>query len=601
VLLILRPLPFCIKLKLPRAACDYGDPQIRPRLIILAAKHFVECPKRPSPTHVDPRLGKEVVGGPQGKAPFVTVGNVIEQFRHSKSYPNMDVMKTTNSKPGDPDTEQLKADRLAPAVLASGPRIFHYMEDRCISVREAAALQSFPNHYEFFGTQTEQYKQVGNSVPCNLARAIAKSIDQSLRFVYREELETKQKASSTEVVGIVSSAYHRKNDHDLSVHKEADTKNDHSSSDPMRLEDKAEFIAKRSNLDQKDISSGIVGIDSSSDHGKKYPDHSIRNTPEANSENNPCDQGADRMNLHLEETAESRGEERKSEKDESMPKTDDTSKDDGQYTHKDGAANNNQSSCDTEDGPVDLEEEKKADEKERKLEEDEDMEEKDDPSYQDDDLVDTDDEELPEYCNEDSDSTGPSSKRRRLSKMMSTSSSSATTTPIDDTLKPAEKHILETVGQLVAIGMSQPSRDHVQKFSGYATKQAGYDKNLGQLRKKGYLEFPDRKSLALTTKGTAQVGEVDTSNVTNEAYQDKMKELLPPKARSILDALADGQVHDREELAQQLHYDMDKLTGYHKNISQMKTFGFVDYVGSNTIQLSDGCFPMGRPGRPQSI
>ena len=57
---------------------------------------------------------------------------------------------------------------------------FHYEQNRSFTVREAARLQSFPDHFIFTGNQAEQFAQVGNAVPPLLAQAVGLSLQSIL-------------------------------------------------------------------------------------------------------------------------------------------------------------------------------------------------------------------------------------------------------------------------------------------------------------------------------------------------------------------------------------------------------------------------------------
>ncbi|MHA1928712.1 MAG: DNA (cytosine-5-)-methyltransferase [Candidatus Thorarchaeota archaeon] len=56
----------------------------------------------------------------------------------------------------------------------------HPSQDRLISMREAARLQSFPDHYRFRGSLSSRYKQIGNAVPPLLARSLGIQIRKGL-------------------------------------------------------------------------------------------------------------------------------------------------------------------------------------------------------------------------------------------------------------------------------------------------------------------------------------------------------------------------------------------------------------------------------------
>jgi DNA (cytosine-5)-methyltransferase 1 len=57
----------------------------------------------------------------------------------------------------------------------------HPSQDRIISTREGARLQSFKDSFIFYGSKTSQYKQIGNAVPPLLARVIAETIKPHLK------------------------------------------------------------------------------------------------------------------------------------------------------------------------------------------------------------------------------------------------------------------------------------------------------------------------------------------------------------------------------------------------------------------------------------
>ena len=52
----------------------------------------------------------------------------------------------------------------------------HPLEARPFTVRENARCQTFPDEWQFCGSISQQYKQVGNAVPVNLAYEIATAI-----------------------------------------------------------------------------------------------------------------------------------------------------------------------------------------------------------------------------------------------------------------------------------------------------------------------------------------------------------------------------------------------------------------------------------------
>lgn len=65
----------------------------------------------------------------------------------------------------------------------TSPRPIHPIYPRCISVREAARIHSFPDWFRFHVTKWHGFREVGNSVPPLLARSVAGQIIKSLGIV----------------------------------------------------------------------------------------------------------------------------------------------------------------------------------------------------------------------------------------------------------------------------------------------------------------------------------------------------------------------------------------------------------------------------------
>ena len=137
-------------------ACDFGDAQKRPRFFMFISKNSIPIPSLPPKTH-----------GDKGDIePFVTVKDAFSCLDYNDgAMPNMNY-KTTTMRPGQHGLICLNPHDLAPAMQASSAPPLHYKEeDRCVSVREAVQLHSFPTYYKFHGSITSQYCQVGNAIP----------------------------------------------------------------------------------------------------------------------------------------------------------------------------------------------------------------------------------------------------------------------------------------------------------------------------------------------------------------------------------------------------------------------------------------------------
>ena len=87
---------------------------------------------------------------------------------------------------------------------ASG-RYTHPEQDRGLTAREAALLQSFPNGFEFMGKSDDIYRQIGEAVPPMLSSAIASHI--LIELLSKEPGEEELKNSPQSIDAPVSSSY----------------------------------------------------------------------------------------------------------------------------------------------------------------------------------------------------------------------------------------------------------------------------------------------------------------------------------------------------------------------------------------------------------
>lgn len=75
---------------------------------------------------------------------------------------------------------RLSWDRLSSTITTKfnqyySGRFGHPEQDRALSLREGALIQTFPEDYKFYGTDNQIARQIGNAVPVNLSKAVGET------------------------------------------------------------------------------------------------------------------------------------------------------------------------------------------------------------------------------------------------------------------------------------------------------------------------------------------------------------------------------------------------------------------------------------------
>jgi DNA (cytosine-5)-methyltransferase 1 len=88
-------------------------------------------------------------------------------------------------------------------VMISKGRYGHPEQNRAISLREAARLQTFPDSFKFAGGFGDIAKQIGNAVPPLLAEIAAKEIESAMKQTKSTDKTNPQTMSFQEISAAV--------------------------------------------------------------------------------------------------------------------------------------------------------------------------------------------------------------------------------------------------------------------------------------------------------------------------------------------------------------------------------------------------------------
>ena len=166
-------------------SADYGVPQIRKRVIFIGSSKTQNLlfPEKNIDSYVAVKSAiNDLPGLKSGDKSNIPNHNAMdhsEQMLAKMSFVSdggnrYKIPEAIRPKSGD-IRKYIRYDSSKPSITITGDmrKVFHYSQNRALTVRELARLQSFPDSFIFDGTSISQQQQVGNSVPPLMAEAIA--------------------------------------------------------------------------------------------------------------------------------------------------------------------------------------------------------------------------------------------------------------------------------------------------------------------------------------------------------------------------------------------------------------------------------------------
>lgn len=172
-------------------ASEYGVPQNRYRALFIGKKteNIMEHVSFPQKVEGKPLTIKDAIekyppleSGESSSIPNHEAMVHSEQMLKKMSYVKDgggrdDIPEDIRPQKGDV-RKYIRYDSTKPSICITGDmrKVFHYEQNRALTVRELAAIQTYPDTYVFLGNKIKQQQMVGNSVPPVLAKAIAEAV-----------------------------------------------------------------------------------------------------------------------------------------------------------------------------------------------------------------------------------------------------------------------------------------------------------------------------------------------------------------------------------------------------------------------------------------